>query len=202
MSKVILDISMSLDGFVARANDDPGPIHDWLFAGDTVSPDNDFFKTAGASAEVLNETIRTTGAIIVGRRLYDLTGGWEGTHPLGDGPIFVVTHSQPDTVPRGPTSFTFIQGVQAAVERAEQAAGNRNVSVIGGASVARQCLVAGLLDEIQIHLADVFLGEGIRLFDHPIGHQVSLEQTRVLEAPGVTHLRYRVLRETRGEERT
>lgn len=194
MSRVILDISMSLDGFVARANDDPGPIHDWLFTGDTVNPDNDFFRSAGASTEVLSETIRTTGAIVVGRRLYDLTGGWEGTHPLGDGPIFVVTHSRPDTVPRGPTPFTFVEGVRAAVEQAERAAGNKDVAVIGGASIARQCLSAGLLDEIQIHVAAVLVGEGIRLFDDPDEHQVSLEQTRVLEAPGVTHLRYRVLR--------
>lgn len=192
MSKVILDISMSLDGFVARSDDGPGPIHDWLFTGDTV-PDNDFFKTAGASTQVLNETMRTTGAIVVGRRLYDLTGGWDGTQPLGgDAPIFVVTHSRPDTVPRGPTSFTFVEGVHAAVEQAEQAAGNKDVAVIGGASVARQCLAAGLLDEIQIHLASVLLGQGIRLIDDLDERQVSLEQTRVLEAPGVTHLRYQL----------
>jgi dihydrofolate reductase len=194
MSKVILDISMSLDGFVARPGDDPGPIHDWLFNGDTVNPDNDFFKSSGASTQVLNENLDTTGAIVAGRRLYDLTGGWGGNHPMGDAPMFVVTHSPPATVPHGRTSFTFVDGVQAAVEQARHAAGDKDVSVMGGASVARQCLVAGLLDEMQIHLTAVLLGQGVRLLDDLGGHEVSLEQTRVLEAPGVTHLRYRVLK--------
>jgi dihydrofolate reductase len=194
MSKVILDISMSLDGFVARPGDDPGPIHDWLFNGDTVNPDTDFFKTAGASTQVLNESLNTTGAIIAGRRTYDLTGGWGGNHPVCGAPVFVVTHSPPDTVPHGGTSFTFVDGVQAAVEQAQHAAGNKDVWVMGGASVARQCLIAGLLDEMQIHLTPVLLGQGVRLIDDLGGHEVSLEQTRVLEAPGVTHLRYRVLK--------
>lgn len=193
MSKVILDMSMSLDGFVARPGDDPGPIHDWLFNGDTVNPDNDFFKTAGASTQVLNEMMTTTGAIVVGRRTYDLTGGWGGSQPLGDAPVVVVTHSPPDTVPAGHTSFTFVEGVQAAVEQAQQAAANKDVMVMGGASVAHQCLVAGLLDEVQIHLTPALLGQGIRLIDDLDGNGISLEQARVREAPGVTHLRYRVL---------
>ena len=193
MSKVSLDISMSLDGFVARPDDDPGPIHDWLFSGDTVSPGGGFFKTAGASTQVLNEYLETTGVIVTGRRTYDLTGGWSGNHPVGDGPVFVVTHSPPDTVPDGRTSFTFVDGVQAAVEQAERAAGDKEVSVMGGASIARQCLRAGLLDEVQIHLAPVLLAKGIRLIDELEGNELRLEPTRVLDAPGVTHLRYRVL---------
>lgn len=192
MSKVILDISMSFDGFVAQPDDDPGPIHDWLFNGDTVDPDNDVFKTAGASTHVVREMMNTTGAIVVGRRTYDLTGGWGGSHPLGDAPMFVVTHSPPDTVPAGRTSFTFVDGVQAAVEQAAHAAGSKDVMVMGGASVARQCLVAGLLDDMRIHLAPVLLGQGIRLIDGFDGNGLSLAQTRVLDAPGVTHLHYRV----------
>jgi dihydrofolate reductase len=191
MSKVILDISMSLDGFVARPDDDPGPIHDWLFNGDTVN--NDFFKTAGASTQVLNEIVNTTGAMVTGRRTYDLTGGWGGNQPLGDAPVFVVTHSPPETVPTGRTAFTFVDGIEAAVEQAAHAAGDQDVSVIGGASIARQCLVAGLVDEVQIHLAPVVLGGGLRLIDDLDRHEISLVQTRVLEAPGVTHLRYRVM---------
>jgi dihydrofolate reductase len=194
MSKVILDISMSLDGFVARPDDDPGPIHDWLFNGDPVIAGNDFFKTAGASTEVLNESLNTTGALVTGRHTYDLTGGWGGNCPVGDAPVFVVTHLPPDTVPHGRTSFTFVDGVQAAVEQAQRAARNKDVWVMGGASVARQCLIAGLLDEMQIHLTPVLLGHGVRLIDDLSGYEVSLEQTRVIEAPGVTHLRYRVLK--------
>jgi dihydrofolate reductase len=194
MSRVILDISVSLDGFVARPGDDPGPIHDWLFDGGTVNPHSDFFKTAGASTQVLSESLTTTGAIVTGRRTYDLTGGWGGNHPVKDAPVFVVTHTSPETVPHGHTSFTFVDGVQAAVEQAKHAARNKDVWVMGGASVARQCLMAGLLDEMQIHLAPTLLGHGVRLLDDLGKHDVRLEQTRVLEAPGVTHLRYRVLK--------
>lgn len=193
MSKVILDISMSLDGFVARPNHEPGPIHDWLFTGDTVNPENDFFKTTGASTRVLTELMKTTGAIVAGRRTYDLTGGWGGNQPLGDAPVFVVTHSPPGDVPAGRTSFTFVAGVKAAVEQARHAAGDKDVSVMGGVSVARQCLAAGLLDEIQIHLMPVLLGQGIRLIDDLDMGEIGLVQTRVLDAPGVTHLRYRVV---------
>ena len=192
MGKVILDISMSLDGFVARPDDDPGPIHGWLFNGDTVDPESNLFKTAGASTQVLNEDLKTAGAMVVGRRTYDLTGGWGGNQPLSDAPVFVVTHAPPETVPAGHTSFTFVEGVAAAVEQARHAAGDKDVSIVGGATVARQCLVAGLLDEMQIHLTPVLLGRGVRLIDDLGGHEISLVQTRVLEAPGVTHLRYRV----------
>jgi dihydrofolate reductase len=192
MSTVILDISVSLDGFVARPDDDPGPVHDWLFNGDTVHPDNDFFRTAGASTRVLSESLRATGAIVTGRRTYDLTGGWGGDHPVAGAAVFVVTHSPPHSVPRGRTSFTFVEGVHAAVERARRAAGDKEVWVMGGASVARQCLTAGLVDELRIHLSPVLLGDGVRLFDDLGGHEVGLAQTHTLEAPGVTHLRYRV----------
>ncbi|WP_170223750.1 dihydrofolate reductase family protein [Nonomuraea turkmeniaca] len=133
-------------------------------------------------------------AIFTGRRTYDLTGGWGGEQPLGDAPVFVVTHSPPATVPAGRTSFTFVDGVRAAVEQARHAAGDKDVSVIGGASIARQCMIAGLLDEIQIHLTPAIPGQGIRLIDDLDGNEISAMQTRVLEAPGVTHLRYRVVR--------
>jgi dihydrofolate reductase len=192
MSTVIVDISVSLDGFVARPDDDPGPVHDWLFNGDTVHPDNEFFRTAGVSTRVLSESLRGTGAIVTGRRTYDLTGGWGGDHPVGGAAVFVVTHTPPDTAPRGRTSFTFIDGVPAAVEQARRAAGDKEVWVMGGASVARQCLTAGLVDELRLHLSPVLFGRGVRLFDDLGGHEVRLVQTHALEAPGVTHLYYRV----------
>jgi dihydrofolate reductase len=141
---------------------------------------------------VLSESLRATGAIVTGRRTYDLTGGWGGDHPVDGAAVFVVTHSPPDTVPRGRTSFTFVDGVPAAVEQARRAAGDKEVWVMGGASVARQCLTAGLVDELRIHVSPVLLGRGIRLFDDAGGSEVRLTQTQVLEAPGVTHLRYRV----------
>ena len=193
MGKVILDITMSLDGFVARPDDSVGPIHDWLFTGDTVNSYNNFFRTSGASTGVLNETLETTGAIVTGRRTYDLTGGWGGSHPIGDIPVVVVTHSPPDEVPEGRTEFSFVDGVEAAVERAKAAAGEKDVQVMGGASIARQCLAAGLLDEVQIHVAPFLLGEGMRLIDQ-LDDEIALEQERVVGGPSATHLRYRVVK--------
>jgi dihydrofolate reductase len=193
MGKVILDMTMSLDGFVARPDDFVGTMHDWLFTGDTVNPHNDFFRTSGASTGVLNEILETTGAIMTGRRTYDITGGWGGSHPIGAMPVIVVTHSPAGEVPEGRTEFIFVDGVEAAVERAKAAAGERDVHVMGGASIARQCLAAGLLDAIQIHVAPVLLGEGLRLIEQ-LDDEIELEQDRVVEGPSATHLRYRVVR--------
>jgi dihydrofolate reductase len=110
-------------------------------------------------------------------------------------PVFVLTHHPRETVTKeGGTSYTFVtDGIEAALDRARAAAGARNVSVAGGASVAQQCLRAGLLDEIQIHLVPVLLGDGVRLFDALDPERVKLERTRVIDSPTVTHLRYRVV---------
>ena len=190
MSKVILDISISLDGFIAQTDDDPGAIHEYLFSGDTEH--HGAFRTSGATTSVFRDMIDTTGAVITGRHTYDLTGGWNGNLPSTTA-CFVVTHDAPDSVPEGPTKFTFVtDGIESAVRQARNAAGDKDVSVMGGASIARQALEAGVLDEIQIHLAPVIMGKGIRLFRDEVTQQVRLEQLRVIEAPGVTHLRYAV----------
>lgn len=193
MGSVYLDISMSLDGLIAQPNHDPGTIHDWLFSGDTTNSQNGMFKTSGASTDVLEETLAASGAVVAGRRTYDLTGGWGGSQPMGV-PVFVVTHEARTEVPEGETPFTFVSdGVESAIEQAKGAAGDKDVCVMGGASLAQQTLEAGLLDEIQIHLTPVLLGDGIRLFDES-GDQIELKATRVVEAPGVTHLRFRVVK--------
>jgi dihydrofolate reductase len=198
MGKILLDISMSLDGFIARPNEDAGPLHDWFFNGETTSRYNEMFKTSGKNTEVLDELFRTTGAIVAGKRTFDLTDGWGGNHPLHGVPVFVLTHEVPEAVPKGETPFTFItDGIKSALKQAKAAAGDKNVVVMGGANIAQQYIIAGLLDEIQIHLVPVLLGVGIRLFEHLGPEQIELETTRVIEAPGVTHLRSRVLKETR-----
>ncbi len=201
MGKVVAEFSMSLDGFIAGPQDNAQhglglrggeQLHDWLFNGTTPNKYNDFFKPAGRNREVVDEMMETTGAMIVGRRLYDLTGGWKGSHPINGLPIFLLTHHAPDQVPSGKSPITVVtDGVQSAVQQAKIAAGAKNVGV-GGAETARQVLQAGLLDEIYIHLVPMVLGDGVSLFGGLYSEQFNLESISSLEGPGVSHLRYRV----------
>ncbi len=117
-----------------------------------------------------------------------------GDNPPFHMPVFVLTHRPKDTLTKeGGTTFTFVTGgIESALSRAKAAAGEKDVSLAGGANLIQQYLSAGLLDEIQIHLVPVLLGGGVRLFDHPGTGQIELERTRVIESPGVTHLRFRV----------
>lgn len=188
MSTVVLDVSMSLDGFIAKPNDEIEPLHDWLFRGDVSSRHSEFLKPEGVDRDLMDEAIDTLGATVTGRRTYELSNGWGGK-PLFGRPVFVVSHRAPDEVADG---YTFVtEGVESAVEQAHAVAGDRNIGIMG-ASVAQQCLRAGLLDELEIHVVPVLLGKGIRLFEDLA--RVDLETTRVLESPGVTHIRFRVLR--------
>jgi dihydrofolate reductase len=190
LTKVVLDISMSLDGFIAQPDDNPGPIHEWLFAADEPHAHYPMLTPRrGPSHSVLDATYEATGAVIAGRRTYDLTGGWGGQHPMGV-PVIVVTHEAPADVPNGPTDFTFVDGIAAAVEQARQTAQDRDVWVMGGASMAAECVRHGLLDEIQIHLAPVMLGTGVRMFDGVDTQR--LAPISVVDAGDVVHLRYRV----------
>jgi dihydrofolate reductase len=196
MGKVGTGFSTSLDGFIAGPDGEVGPLFDWYFGGDTeyrVPSGGITLKVSLQSADLLRESHRTMGALVVGRRHFDHAGGWGGRHPM-DLPIFVVTH----TVPQGwiyeGSPFTFVtEGVESAVEQARAVAGDKNVGV-GGANVAQQCIKAGLVDEIGIDLVAVLLGAGIRFFDHLGTGQIELERTKVVEAPGVTHLRFRVVK--------
>ena len=193
MRRCIVDISMSLDGFIAGPDDEAGLIHEWYFGGDVESRQNPAFRTSAESAMVLAELFRATGALIVGRRTYDLTKGWGGEHPMGAVPVFVVTHRVPPAIPEGITPFTFVMtGVETALELARAEAGERDVVVMGGATLVRECLALGVVDEIQIHLAPVIMGEGVRLFE--TGDPARLELLSTTAAPDVTHVRYRVVR--------
>jgi dihydrofolate reductase len=212
MAKVIVALSMSLDGYIAGPNDGGEQplgeggmrLFDWYSDGDTpirryeeaaargvpVPP----FKLSRASADVFNELVEGDGAAVTGRRTYDIAGAWDGNGPLPGIPTFVVTHTVPDDVPRGESVYTFVtDGVESAIAQAKAVAGDGYVSLMGSA-VPQQCLRLGLLDEIQIHLVPVLLGGGVRLFDHLGAGAVDLELLRVVDAPGVTHLRYRVVR--------
>ena len=204
MGKVVLSISMSLDGFVAGPNDShENPLGDggerlfqWYFSGDTPlsMPGNvPEFKVSRQSAEHIQAATKNIGAMVAGRRMFDIAGAWQG-HPPGEGPTFIVTHSPPQEWLREGSPFTFVtDGVESAIRQARAAAGGKDVA-IASASIAQQAIKAGLLDEIHIDLAPVLLGAGVRLFEAMGDTPVELEKIDVIDAPGVTHLGFRVVR--------
>jgi dihydrofolate reductase len=204
MGKLRTGHSTSLDGYIAGPNDGPdAPMGEggerllaWYSAGDTeyrLPATEMVFKVSPQSAELLRETRRTTGALVTGRRTFDLTNGWGGRHPL-DVPVFVLTHTVPQEWVYEGSPFTFVEeGLQSALEQAKGVAGDKDVGVVG-ASLVQQCIRAGLLDEIHVDLVPVLLGDGVRLFDHLGAEPLELESTRVIEGAGVTHLTFRVVK--------
>lgn len=190
--------SMSLDGFIAGPNDDVQRLFAWMSQGDTdytmTSGEHDIeFKVSPQSLDMFEDAKSANGALVTGRRLFDITGGWGGKHPL-DVPIVVVTHSVPPEWANADSPFTFVtDGVASAIERARQIAGGKNVAV-ASASVVQQCIQLGLLEEIHIDLVPVLLGDGIRLFEHLGVEPIELERTNVVEAPGVIHMTFRVVK--------
>jgi dihydrofolate reductase len=198
MGTISAGFSMSLDGFIAGPNDDVSRVFAWMSLGNTElklsSGDTDFdLKVSSASADLFKETINQTGAIVSGRRMFDVSGAWGGKHPLG-APVVVVTHNIPKEWVYDGSPFVFVtDGVECAIEKAREIAGDKNIGV-GGADLARQCLKLGLLDEIHIDLVPVLLGQGVRLFEHLGIEPVELERTGVFESPGVTHLSFRVIK--------
>jgi dihydrofolate reductase len=215
MGKLTLDISMSLDGYIAGPNqtlEEPlgeggEGLHEWVFG---LKSWRERHGLAGGEtnvdSEVVEESIRNTAATVMGRRMFSGGEGpwqddpnadaWWGDDPPFHHPVFVLTHHAREPLTKqGGTTFTFVtDGIQAALEQARAAAGDRDVAVAGGADVAQQYLKAGLLDELQLHLVPVLLGDGVRLLDLT-GAPVRLERTRVIESPtGVTHLRYGVVK--------
>jgi dihydrofolate reductase len=211
MGQVRIDISTSLDGFVAGPNqtleqplgEGGEQLHEWVIAlkawrephgmpGGDTGPDND----------MVEELIRSSGATVMGRRMFSggsgpwendpNPDGWWGDNPPFHHPVFILTHHPRETVEKeGGTTFTFVtDGIEAAVEQARAAAGGKDVAIGGGANVIQQALNAGLVDEVQIHVVPLLLHDGTRLLEG-LG-KVELEKTRVVDSPGVTHLRFRV----------
>lgn len=195
MGKVTTGFSMSLDGFIAGPNDDVQRVFAWMFSGNTQvkqsSGSEDLsLKTSEQSAEVFEQGAQAVGALVTGRHLFDITGAWGGKHPLNV-PMVVVTHRPAQEWIKPGSPFTFVtDGVESAVRKAQEIAGNKNVAV-ASANVLQQVVRLGLLEEIHIDLVPVLLGDGTRLFDH-IGGPIDLEITEVVPAPDVTHLTYRV----------
>lgn len=198
MGAVTVDLSMSLDGFIAGANDGPdNPLGDggdvlfqwWSSGAVRVGPD-DRFKPPEKSREVVKAMFEGR-AFITGRRTFDIADGWGGHHPFGM-PFFVVTHRPVERwVGPGTQGTAVYDGIESALRQARAVAGDRTIAV-GAADVAQQFLRAGLLDEIRLHLVPALLGDGVRLFDHLEEHSLGLECLEILPSDGVTHLRYRV----------
>ena len=211
MAGLTLDITMSLDGFVAGPNatlDEPlgeggEQLHDWVvrlavwrewhgLEGGETGPDD----------ELVQEIIGSIGAHVMGRRMFSggegpweddpKADGWWGDNPPFHGPVFVLTHHPRETVAKdGGTSFIFVtEGIEAALEQAKTAAGDRDVGLSGGADVVQQYLRAGLVDTMHIHVAPLLLGGGTRLFDEPGGEPIPLKQTRVVQGRDVAHLTF------------
>jgi dihydrofolate reductase len=182
---VVLEMSISLDGFVAGPKNEIDPLHDWL-----IKPKKD------EDLELLAESLDANGAVIMGRNTFNLIDGPKGwLAPDGTPftlPVFVLTHETRPPETKGQTPFTYVDDPTKALELARSAAGDKNVSLMGAAT-GQHYLSSGLVDELRIHIAPVLLGEGISLFDRLGSDHITLEPTRVIESPAVTHVYYRVI---------
>jgi dihydrofolate reductase len=193
MSKSVLYMSMSLDGFIAGPDDGAGQglgaggevLHDWL--RENGGSNQKEFHPSGPSGQVFDE-LMATGAVLVGRRTFDIAGRWNGDHH--GVPIFVPTRGEPPE-PASDWVHYVTDGVESAVAQAKAAAGDTDV-LVHGAALAQSLLQAGVLDELEIHLIPILLGAGRPLFAELGAEHVELRRTRVLDAPGVTHLHYEV----------
>ncbi|MGO9875005.1 MAG: dihydrofolate reductase family protein [Acidimicrobiia bacterium] len=198
MGNVVVALSMSLDGFIAGPHDGPANplgdggarLFDWWSAGTERVGADDRFKPPARSRAIVKEMF-DCGAIITGRRTFDIANGWGGHHPVGV-PFFLLTHDAPSRYVGVGTGGTVVtDGIESALDQARAVADGRDIAVCA-ADVAQQYLKAGLLDEVHVSLVPVLLGSGVRLFANIEDRQFCLECTRVVESDGVTHLRYHV----------
>jgi dihydrofolate reductase len=194
---------VSVDGFIADDNDDVGPLHDWYFSGDTPITQGDdqgfdhsgtgsAFKVSRASAGYVRPTWETIGVIVMGRRLFDLVNGWEGQPPTGDH-VVVVSHRPKPEGWHPEASYHFVDSVAAAVDKAQELAGGRTVSVNAG-EVGGQILAAGLVDEVAMDVVPVVFGSGKRYFGSIHGQQLLEDPHVVIQGDRVLHLRFKVRR--------
>lgn len=198
MTKITAGMTTSLDGYITGPNDGPGcglgeggeRLHYWVFGGPWTYEHEPEGEATGADKEFLDESMRRDGAVVGGRNTYEAAEAWGGSNPWGL-PFFIVTH-RPEEQPPG-ADFTFVHGVDEAIARAREAAGDKDVNVMGGADVIRQALRAGHVEELSISIAPVVLGAGKRLFDG-FDTEVRLEPMKVLQSPLATHITYRVVR--------
>jgi len=196
MTRVIAGITTSVDGYIAGPDDGPGKglgeggeqLHYWVFGGPWSYESESLGEPTGEDAAWLSETMARIGAVVGGRWTYEAAEHWDDKNPWGL-PFFIVTH-RPDEEPSS-GAFTFVAGVEEAIEQAKAAAGDKDVHVMGGADVIRQALDAGLVDELTIIVAPVVLGGGKRLFEG-FGRQLELEHLRVRQSAFATFIDYRV----------
>ena len=199
MATITAAITVSVDGYITGPNDGPGQglgaggerLHYWVFGGPWTYDDESRGEPTGEDAAWLSEKIGRLGPVVGGRSTYEAAGHWGGENPWGL-PFFIVTH-RPEDEPEG-GAFTFVSGVQEAVELAARAAGDKNVNVMGGADVIRQALASGLVDELTIIVAPVVLGRGKRLFEG-FSQSLELEHLGVRQSRFATFIDYRVKRE-------
>ncbi len=203
MGKVVADITMSLDGFVTGPGDGPGRglgergecLHNWVMGRPWRYEDEGRrFAPLDADRKVLEEAMGSVGAGIIGRRMFDVTGGWGGDPPGGkNARYFVLTHSIPEQWMSRDSPFTFVtDGIESALARARAVAGGQDIAIGGGANVIQQYLAARLVNELRLHIAPVLLGAGKRLFDHLGDRTIELERTSITESPYATHLSFTV----------
>jgi dihydrofolate reductase len=198
MTMVAAGITTSLDGYITGPNDGPGRglgnggerLHYWVFGGPWTYEEEPRGEPTGPDKEFFDAALARGGAVIGGRNTYEAARAWGGKNPFGV-PFFIVTH-RPEDEPRD-GGFTFVNGVDEAIARAREAAGGKDVFVMGGADVIRQALRAGHVEELSISIAPVVLGAGKRLFED-FDATVNLEHVRVLQSPFATHIIYRVVR--------
>jgi dihydrofolate reductase len=198
MSSTVLYMSMSLDGFITGPNEGPDNglgdggerLHEWVFEGSGDHPKKAVRGLGGVNRQIVDEFM-STGAVIAGRGTFEAAGGWGGDHHDGV-PIYILSRNPaPAWAAEWPTVH-YVSDLGAAVRDAKHAAGDKNV-LVHGSGITQRAIPAGLLDELEIHLIPVLMGDGRRLFDHLGIEQRQLERVRVLEGEsGVTHLRYRV----------
>ena len=213
MTKLRFDISVSLDGFIAGPNQsEENPLgeggtrlHEWIVGlAAWRQPHGEDGGEVTASTAVVEQSQENVGAVVMGRNMFGGRGpwgedpwdGWWGEEPPFHMPVYIVTHHAREPVAkRGGTTFHFVtDGIESALAQAREAAGDKDVTLGGGANVAQQYLKAGLIDEIQLHVVAVLLGDGARLFDNLDGAEIELEPITAVEAPGVTHIKYGVVR--------
>lgn len=196
MGKIIAEFTMSLDGFIAGPDDNVKQLLGWYFNGDTEIPtagSEMVLKVSHASAGLVRKRFKTTGAIVTGRRDFDVSHAWGGNPPY-DVPAFIVTHMAPQEWLKEGSPFTFVtDGVESAIKKARNIAGEKNV-IVGGSKIVQQCLQAGLLDEIRIDLAPILLCTGIRLFEHLGTAPIELKRIGTREGSDITHLSFNVMK--------
>jgi dihydrofolate reductase len=198
MTKVLAGITTSLDGYITGPNDGPGKglgeggerLHYWVFGGPWSYEAEPRGQATGADKEYLDEAMSRVGAVIGGRGTFEAAERWGGTNPWPV-PFFIVTH-HPDDAPQD-AGFMFVEGLEPAIDQARGAAGDKDVSVMGGADVIRQALRGGYVDELTITIAPVVLGGGKRLFEG-FDRSIDLEHVRTLQSTFATHITYRVVR--------